>query len=71
MKNLRGLVGITRVDKVPNTLIRELCGMTKRVDERIDEGVLRCFVHMEKREIDGIVKRTYVVEFGGSCSVIG
>ena len=40
MKNLRGLVGITRVDKVPNTLIRELCGMTKRVDKRIDEGVL-------------------------------
>ena len=27
--------------RVLNARIRELCGVTKRVDERIDEGVLR------------------------------
>ena len=41
MDSLRGLIGIRRVDRVPNARIKELCGMTKGVDERIDEGVLR------------------------------
>ena len=43
MKNdlFRGLLGITRMDRVPNEWIRELCGVMKGVDERIDEGVLR------------------------------
>ena len=35
MDNLRGLLGIRRMDRVPNARIRELCGVTKRVDERI------------------------------------
>ena len=36
MDSLRGLLGIRRIDKVPNARIRELCGVTKGVDERID-----------------------------------
>ena len=39
MDNLRGLLGIWRMDKVLNARIRQLCGMTKGVDEIID-GVL-------------------------------
>ena len=38
MDNLRGLLGIKRMDRVPSAQIRELCGVTKGVD---DEGVLR------------------------------
>ena len=41
MGNHRGLLGIRRMDKVLDARIRELCGVTKEVDERIDEGVLR------------------------------
>ena len=40
MDNLRGLLDIRRMDKVPNVRIRELCGVTKGVHERIDERVL-------------------------------
>ena len=40
MDNLKGLQGIRRMDKVPNARIRQLCGVTKGVDEKIDEGVL-------------------------------
>ena len=40
MDNLRGLLGIRRMDRVPNARIRELCRMKKGLDERIDEGVL-------------------------------
>ena len=41
MDNVRGLLGISRMDRVPNARIRELCGVKKCLDERIDEGVLR------------------------------
>ena len=40
MDNLRGLLGIRRMDKVPNARIRQLCGVTKGVDVKIDESVL-------------------------------
>ena len=40
MDKLRGLLGIRRMDKVPNARIRELYGVTKELDEKIDEGVL-------------------------------
>ena len=47
-----------RMDEVLNMWIRELCGVTKGVDERIDEIVLQCFNHFER-----ITKRVYV----GDC----
>ena len=40
MDNPRGLLGIRSMDRVPNTRMREVCGV-KGVDKRIDEGVLR------------------------------
>ena len=46
MDNLRGLMATRRMDKVQNARLRELCGVTKGVDERIDEGVLQWFDHV-------------------------
>ena len=40
MDNLRGLLGIMRMDRVLNTWIRELCRVKKGLDKRID-GVFR------------------------------
>ena len=60
MDNLRGLLSIKRIDKVPNAWIRELSGVAKCVDRRIDEGVLRWFDHVELIENDKIAKRVYV-----------
>ena len=54
MDNLRGLLGIRRMDEVPNARIRQLCGMTKGADEKIDEGVLRWFGHGERMKNDRI-----------------
>ena len=65
MDNLRGLLGVRKTDRVPNVRIRELCGVTKGLNEGIDEGVLRWFGHMER---DRIAKRVYVRECAGSCS---
>ena len=65
----RGLLGIRRMDRLPNARIRELCRMMKGVDEKIDEGLLRWFGRVERMEKDRIAKRVYVEECAGSCSV--
>ena len=57
MDSLRGLLVIRRMDKAPNARIRELYGVTKEVDNRIDEGVHRWFTHVERMKNDRIVKR--------------
>ena len=48
------MLGIRRVDRVPNARVRELCEVTKGLDERIDEGILRWLGHAEKIERDRI-----------------
>ena len=40
LDNLKGLLGIRRMDIGPNEWIMELCKGERRVDERIDEGSL-------------------------------
>ena len=55
MDNLRGLLGVRRIES-RIAWIREFCGVMKGVGERIDEGVLRWFGHMERMEF----KRVYL-----------
>ena len=64
MDNLRGFLGIKRMDKVPNARIRQLYGVTKGVNERIDEGVLRWFGHVERMEKGMIAERVFVLIVG-------
>ena len=69
MDNLRALLGIRRMDRVPNAWIRELWEVRKGLDERIDEGTLRWFCHVKRVERDRVAKRVYVREWAGNCSV--
>ena len=39
MDNLIGLLGIRRMDKIPNVQIRELCGMTKGLMKLFSDGL--------------------------------
>ena len=68
MDNLGGLLGIRRMNRVPNARIRELCRVRKDLDERIDEGFLRWFSHVERMERERIAKRVYVGECAGNHS---
>ena len=52
--NPKGLLGVRRVDRAPIAWIRELCGVKEGLDERIDEGALRWFGHVEGMERDRI-----------------
>ena len=67
--NLRRLLGIRRLYRVPNAQIRELCGVKKGLDERIDESMLPRFGHVERLERDRVAKRVYVGECTDICSV--
>ena len=52
MDNLRGLLGIKRMDSVLNAQIREFGKVVKGVYEMIDENVFHWLGHIERREID-------------------
>ena len=69
MDNLRGLVSIRRIDRVPNTRIWKFCGVKKYIDERIDEGMFRYFGHEERMESDTKAKGVYIGECADSRSV--
>src|SRR5678816_1261878 len=66
MDNLRGVLGVRRIDKMRNELIREWCGVKKGVNERINESMLRWFGHMERMNDSRLVKRMYSGECVGS-----
>ena len=46
-----------------------MCGITEWVDQRIDEGVLQWFGHVERMNNNSIAKRIYVGECAGTQSV--
>ena len=56
MDNLKGLLGIRSMDRVPNARIRELLRVKKGLDERIDEEELQWFSHVERMKRDRIAK---------------
>ena len=55
MDNLRGLLGIRRMNRVLTSQIREFCGVKKGVEEKIDEGVLQWLGHVERMENDRMI----------------
>ena len=57
-----------RMYEVRNARIRELCGMAKEVNGRIEEDVLHWFSQLERTENDRIAQRLYVEEFACSSS---
>ena len=69
MEILRGLLGLRRIDKVQNAQIREYCRVSKRVRERINEGVLQWFGHVDGIENNRIAKRVYAGDYVGSYIV--
>ena len=58
MDNLRGLPGIRRMDRVLKAQIKELCKVTKGVDERIDKGVLWWFSNVESWRRLGLLRES-------------
>ena len=51
------LIDIRRKDKLLNARLRKLCRVTKGVDEKIDEGDLQWFHHVENGYCQEVVCR--------------
>ena len=68
MDNLRGLLGIRRMDTVLNARIRELCGVKKWVDERLMKAFSGGSAMRRKWRMIGS-PRVYVGDCAGSRSV--
>src|SRR5678816_3860301 len=66
MDNHRGMLGVKRINKIRNERIRELCGVKKGVNERINESTLRWFDHVERMNDSWLVKRMYSGECVGN-----
>src|SRR5678815_40660 len=60
MDNLRGMLGVRRIDKMRNEHIRELCGVKKGVNKRINESMLRWFGHVERMNDSWFLSRCIV-----------
>ena len=56
------MLGVRRMDRVPNAQIRELWGVPKGIDETINKSVPQWFGHVERMERDRTAKRVYVGE---------
>src|SRR5678816_1405496 len=63
MDNLWGVLDVRRIDKMRNERIRELHGVKKGVNERINESTLRWFGHVERMDDSWLVKQMY----SGEC----
>ena len=62
---LRNICGLRRIDRVPNVEIRRMCGKNVSVSQRMDQGVLRWFGHVERMGNERLVKRVYDSEVRG------
>ena len=58
MDNLKCILGIRMMVRVPNSWIKELYVVTKMVDERIDEGVLWCLAMGKGWRMIGFVRES-------------
>ena len=65
MDNFRGLLGIRRMDSLECT-DNGVLQNDEKVDERINEGILRWLCHVEEKESDRIAKRFYVGDCAGN-----
>ncbi|MEL7302024.1 MAG: reverse transcriptase family protein, partial [Pseudomonadota bacterium] len=59
MSCLRSICGVRRIDRIPNVEIRRRCGKSVGVGERMDQGVLRWFGHVERMGEERLVRRVY------------
>ena len=55
---LRNICGLTRIDRVPNVESRR-CGKNVCMSQRIDQGVLRWFGHVERMGDERMANRVY------------
>ena len=67
MRCLRGMVGVTRLDKVRNEIVRRRAGVREDMAARVDKSVLRWFGHLERMDENRLVRKIWKSEVDGKC----
>ena len=65
MRGLRTICGVRWYDRVRNERVREMCGNKRSFGERVDQGVLKWYGHMERMNDERLTKRVYKAEVEG------
>ena len=65
MNGLRNICGLRRIDRVPNVVIRRMCGKNVSVSKKIGQGVPRWFGLVERMGNERLLKRVYDSEVRG------
>lgn len=65
MRSLRSMSGISIMDKVRNSVIRESCGLKEDVVTKIEKGMLRWFGHVERMDEKRLTKQIWKASVSG------
>ena len=64
MRMLRWIIGVSRLDRIPNDEIRERCGV-RDIRDKAREARLRWYGHVMRRDRDEAVKKVWDMQFQG------
>ena len=65
MKCLTSLVGVSRMDRVRNEVVRMRAGMERELASKADQRVLRWFGHVERMDDYSMARRVLMAEVIG------
>ena len=65
MRCLRSMVGVSRMDRVRNEVVRQRTGVEIELGTRVDMNVLRWFGHVERMENERLLKRVMNARVNG------
>ena len=57
MKCLRSMIGVSRLDRIRNEVVRARTGVRRELTARIDMNVLRWFGHKERMDNERLLKK--------------
>ena len=65
MKCMRSLVGVSRLDRVRNEVVRTRAGIERELASSADQRVLRWFGYVERMDKYRMAKRVFMAEVSG------
>ena len=57
MKCLRSMIGVSRLDRIRNEVVRARTGVRKELAAKVDMNVLRWFGHVERMDNERLLKK--------------
>ena len=59
MRCLRSMIGVSRVDRIRNNVIRQITGVERDLARKSEDSVLRWYGHMERMGNERLAKKLW------------